>query len=203
MGLAQRVAPRIGEGQQIPLTQLPRSNGTTVSFGADFSKAPVPTRRYAADICDVVIHRNDLVIIFGQESVFGGEVDSVLQLRMNPTSVKEFLQSVENSDHDVYMKMIVQLEIPVEPLTSITAKPGKEAKAQVNYICVAMSGFDTCMDFYSASPFAILHLKEHGDLYVEPVARVDMHSALFVSLLNRLRELIPGLRQLKEERAHE
>lgn len=195
-GLVRSVAPRMGEGQPVKISKISHSDGKTVSFGADFSQAPVPARRYAADICDLVIHRNDLVFVFGQESVFGGEVDSVLQLRMNPTSAQDFLHTLSNGESAKYTETVGHLKINPEPLTTIGAKPSKEAKAQVTYACVAISGFDSCIDFYSASPFAMAHLKDHGDLYVEPVARVDLHTALFLSLVSRLNELVPALNQL-------
>lgn len=204
LGMAQRVSPRVGEGQQVQLHQIARSNdGKSVTFGADLSKAPVPARRYAADICDVLAHRNDIVFVFGQESVISGVVDSVLQLRMNPTCARDFLLSLASSSNTVFDDVVAALKVNSEPLTTVTTKPSKEAKAQVTYASVAIAGFDTCIDFYSASAFGIGHLKRTGDLFVEPVARVDLHTALFLSMISKMRELVPTLSHLPEGEENE
>jgi hypothetical protein len=200
MGMTQRVAPRIGEGQPVQLHRITKtSDNKTVSFGADFSTAPVPTRRYAADVCDIKVHRNDVIMVFGQESGFEGDLDSVLQLRMNPTCVKDFVESLKVMGASTFGENIDNLNTGAEPLTEIKVKPVRFAKAQVSYVSVAMSGFDTCMDFYSASPFAMVHMQNSGQLFVEPIARVDIHTALFVSFVAKLREVVKDLPQLKEE----
>lgn len=194
--MADHVAPRRSEGHRLPTHNFSSSAvGATkhLKFGVDFSSAPVPQRRYAADICDVTIRRNDLVIVFGQEAVFGDSVDSALQIRMNATASRNFVEMGAKLDDPLLQQIVAQEKLRAEPLTPLTEKPSQEAKVVANFVAVAIAGIETCMDFFHASAFSFRQLEKHGDLDVEPIVRVVLHTALFISLMDKFRQLSPLL----------
>jgi hypothetical protein len=204
--LTERAAPvnsptiRRGEGHKVAVNRIGRNTGSgTTTFGLDFSEVPVPPRRYTADVCDVSLKRGSILLIFGQEASFGTCLDSAFQVRMNPTATTDFLRSMVQMDGRSIDEVLALLGLPAEPLTQITEKPVREAKAIATFASVAVSGFDTCIDFYNASPFAYKHLADTGELYVEPIARVDITTALFSSMLERLKELVAQLPETKKE----
>ena len=182
------------EGHEIPTTEQAR-RGNVVTVGLDFKNAPTPTRKYAADTCDVIERRGDLILIFGQESVFEFELDSVLQIRLSKIAAEGFFKLLEGpwtgvTQEENWTALLTKLNLPIEKLTPVSKKPPQEAKIVANYAGVAISGTDTCIDFYYSSAFAMQQFSQTKKMFAEPMVRIDMHTALFVSLVDRMKNLL-------------
>jgi hypothetical protein len=174
------------EGHSVPVQRFTQA-GLQRRWGIDVSKAPVPQRRYAAEICDIV--RNDLEvrIIFGQRSLFGDDLDTALVIRMTPKATVEFIESMHEMD---IASMKGELNLPVENLTPITSKPLQTANVVSNLVSVGVADHETCLDFYHASAFALGKATKQSHLEIEPVVRVDLRTSLFVPLVSRLSKIV-------------
>jgi len=197
MAMAGGAHSRSGEGYLAKPVQNVGDGGAT-TFGLSFAEIPVPPRRYAADVCNALIHRQQVLIIFGQDSVYGETLDSALQVRMTPSAVRAMLLSMEKMDGQSLEDVIRIEHIGKEALTVISSVPAQEAKVVANFAAIAMAGMETCIDFFHASPFAMHKMNQTGQLYVEPIVRVDLQTGLFVSLLEKLTELCASLPKQSE-----
>ena len=72
---------REGEGVIIQSNRrlTPQPNGSvTMELGLDMSKAPVPERRYAADIASVIYRDGNVYIMFRQKKLVGNGLRSMV-----------------------------------------------------------------------------------------------------------------------------
>jgi hypothetical protein len=161
----------------------------TARLGLDLSTAPVPQRRYAADICAVTFTKNEAKIIFAQCCLMGESLDSALVIRMSPHAIKMLAESLRGIDDPSVQALAETMGIVTEELSKITSKPTQTANMVANICSVAVSGHETCLDFYHASAFAAKKSESTGALEVESVVRVDLRTALFLPLIARIFEL--------------
>jgi hypothetical protein len=179
-----------------------RSEGHSVSFGhvdargrvgLDVSKAPVPSRRYATELCTVDSDGRDMRIVFAQSAIFGDEIETALVVRMNPTAVVQFAESVINMVDPTLDELAGLVKVSREPLLEIKSRPHQTVKVVANLISVAIAGHEACLDFYHASAFAVRKSEGQNKLDVEPVVRVDIRTGLFLSLNDRIQEIASQL----------
>lgn len=175
-----------------PLALIPESgvlSSDTVRFGLDLSSAPVPQRRYAADICTVTFANNEAKLIFAQCCILGLALDSALVIRMSSHAIVMFAESLRGIRNPSVEELAQRLNIAPESLTSITSKPAQTANMVANICSVAVSGHEACLDFYHASAFASKKAETTNALEVEAIVRVDMRTSLFLPLISRTLEL--------------
>lgn len=179
-----------------------RSEGHSVHFehldahgavGLDVSKAPVPSRRYAAEACAVDSDGRDMRIVFVQSAVFGDEIETALVVRMNPTAVVQYAESVTSMKSPNLTEIAEIMKVVPEPLLEIKSRPHQTVKVVANLVSMAVAGHETCIDFYHASAFAVRKSEGQNKIEVEPVVRVDMSTSLFLSLNDRMQEIASQL----------
>lgn len=100
------------------------------------------------------------------------------------------------------LELKTQLKLPDDPLVTINTKPHHMANAIANICSVAVAGYETCLDFYHASAFAMRKAQSQTALDVEPVVRVDMRTSLFVSFVVSVNDIATQI-QLKNGENHE
>jgi hypothetical protein len=196
----QRVAARRSEGHPLPLTEVRTSSEHTgyVTFGVDIGAAPVPQRRYACELCTVKAQNGDVRLIFAQRSLGPDAFESALVVRMNPHAARQFLKSLDLINSPSIATIAEQMKIAKVPLTEITQRPHQMANVVANLASVAVSGYETCIDFVHASPFAMRAASTSKELAVEPVVRVDIPTALFMSLIDGLRSAVAAFPDVKD-----
>ena len=181
------------EGHALRLLKMPSMvdspDSQFVTFGLDMSSAPVPQRRYMADVCAIRLANDDFKFIFGQERLDGDGLDSALVVRFNAYAALTLLASIEEMDRPSLAVIANTCRISPQPLIEITKQPSQTAILIANLAAIAVSGFDTCIDFYYASPFAIRKSHRSEQLEVESVVRVDMRTASFIAFCAELRRL--------------
>lgn len=163
--------------------------GDTIRLGIDINSAPVPPRRYAADICSVVNGGKDVKIIFGQENLGEGPLESAIVIRLSYVAVQWFVNSVAEMNSPSLEEILEGMNLDPEVLSTVNERPFQTANLVANFAAVGVSGFETCMDFYHASPFAMRALPGRNNLEVEPVVRVDLRTSLFASLVTELNQI--------------
>ena len=187
----QQKGPRY-EGHPLSVLKMPAGLGSSeevITVGLDISSAPVPQRRYAAELCEVRFEYNDLRLIFAQRTLDRGGLDSALIVRMNPNAGRQLLRSINDMQSPGLDGIAEAMGIRAMPLEKISQRPSQMANVVANLVAIAVSGFETCMDFYHASAFAMRNVADSDTLAVEPIVRVDVQTAIFVSMVKELRAL--------------
>ena len=190
------------EGHAIPLQKLSESigtNGTTVTLGLDIASAPVPQRRYACEVCSVEFAGQELRLIFGQNSLGGGALDSALVIRMSPLAARQFSESTDQMENPGLGAIAESLGIKAEPFVQIVVRPHQTANMVANFVAAAVSGYETCLDFYHASAFAMRNVTHRNALELEPVVRVDMRTSIFMSIVTEIQTIVKNLPAPKTE----
>ncbi len=187
-----RYAARPERGVSIPV--VPRRvilpDGKTATAGAiDLASAEVPERSYLAQACGAKYERYTVTIMLAQPKLDGGFRNLVL-IAMTPSSVAQFLLSVDEMSNPSLKEIAEQIKIEPEPISQFpTTEPEQTATLPANMIAVAISGHDTCMDFYNANAFSQIKVRTSNQINLEPMVRVTLTTALFMALITVLRQL--------------
>lgn len=191
-GMMSKTIPTKGnsrrEGYPITLNPLGASADSR-RFGIDMLEAPVPSRRYAADLCSVRSSHGEMRITFAQQGYDDTEVDSQIIIRMNGTAAANFTDSLAEMgvERDEFVEPA--LRVRKEDVSQSFPKPGQSANMVANICSVAMAGREACLDFYHASAFAIQKAETESQLEVEPVVRVDIRASLFIAFARKAIEV--------------
>ena len=149
---------RPGEGPTVDLlfSRTAQVNGQTMqSLAIDMRSAPVPERKYLAETCDVRCRPGAVTILFGQERIGKGGLRSLLVIHMSPSGVTRFLASLLEMD-PTFEQMAVNAGISAQPGIEISEEPTQTVALGASMIMSAMSNDEACLDFFRASPFAMM-----------------------------------------------
>lgn len=177
---------RPGEGALIATVRPkigPSGEANSEHLSIDLASAPVPDRRYAAEVGAVVQSQDMLRILFGQTKAIGKGLSSLLIIHVSFRAARAFLHSasgvVKNaSDHlakyNVEKASLLELEGQTEPTQTATV--------EANVIAAAFAGREACIDFYHASSFALHGFGITGKFYADPTVRVTLAVPLFIAI---------------------
>ncbi len=128
-----------------------------VALGVDLSKAQVPDRRYAADVCSVARVRGTVKVMFGQERVDGSGWRTLLVIEMSEVAISQFLQSVDSMKNPTLEQIAAGSNFQPEELTEASepTQPNQAVSLVANLVLTAFAGNEACIDFYHMSPFAV------------------------------------------------
>lgn len=164
------------------------SGVTNISLTVDLGSAPVPERRYVADVGTVVLAHEGARLVFGQTKVTGHGLRSLIVIHMSAYGVHQFLRS--SPDMLKTAKEFMQRNrLSVGNLMEITEEPNQTVALAANLIAASYSGTEACMDFYHASPFAVLQVKAGGEFAADPVVRVSLPMVLLYAVCEELEKI--------------
>jgi hypothetical protein len=192
--LAMRPHPRHGEGVIIETARrmVPLPNGSSsFELVLDFGKAPVPERKYVANVGSVTYEKDEaLYLIFGQRTVAGRtrELRTIIEVAVSSVGALMFLRSLESIREQ--LKVLDRQIGHVDGLSDVAQEvPGPQtATLAANQIVIAFSGREAVMDFYHASPFVLSQLNNNGKFAVDPVVRVILPSRLLLTVISKVEE---------------
>lgn len=161
-----------------------------LTFGIDIASAPVPPRRYTAESAGMRTSNGDVRFLFGQHYLDEAALESMVSVRMNPIATKQLLVSIDEMKDPGLENIARIMGVSASPLTEAFQRPQHMANMVANLAAIAVSGFETCIDFYHASAFAYGNVKKSDRLEVEPVVRIDLQTSVFLSIVKRMRELV-------------
>lgn len=184
---------RAGEGTliaAIPRHSVGTDGQTTVSLDFNLRDAPVPDRRYAADFAAISYKDDAFKIIFGQDKIGVEGIRSLVVIAMAITDIEVLAASIKSLDHPNLLEIAVLANIKDVPLRDVTEEPDQTVALAASYAAVAVSGRVACMDFYSASAFALAEIAKSHKLAVDPVVRIDLPTSYLVALYKAITESI-------------
>lgn len=178
--------------------------GLATTFNVNFASAKAPQRTYSAETCSLQYRNGEVYFVFGQRTLTGDALDSAISLRMHGFYARQVLKSIDAMSEPGLDEIARLVRIEREPLDRIEANPNQLAKLSSNIVQVAVSGHDTCLDFYQISPQSVMKAKvagRGGDVDLIPVARVDVRTSIFLSLVDELRNLSENFPRIEQEEA--
>jgi len=169
---------------------LPQTSGTTsLELMLPLDEAPVPQRRYHADIAQVSLDNGSGVrLLFGQKRVGGKGLRSLIVVNMTPEGVRGFLHSCEEFA-PLLLKFLERNGIPTTPLFEVDDEPEQTVSLVVNLVAAAQAGREVVLDMYHMSAWSLREVRERGEVAVDPVVRVDLSAALAAAVLVELHKV--------------
>ena len=193
---------RPGEGTPMAITRPLAGPSKASQMTVSMATAEVPARRYTCDVVDVIQTDLEVQLLFGQRKVGGGSLSlrSLLVLHLSLDGVSAFLRSVEK--YDIWVADLSKQGIIAYGLTNITDEPIQTHSLNANYIVAGLAGREACMDFYLSSAFVFAALSNPNATHmpIDPVVRVSLPTALFLSVVDKLRVIGAKLPQLQGEK---
>ena len=183
--------------------QTPGVSGVTnISLTVDLGSAPVPERRYVADVGTVILAHEGARLVFGQSKVSGSGLRSLIVVHMSAYGAHQFLRSTPDMLKTA-KKFMQQNQLTVGSLTEIGEEPNQTVALAANLIAASYSGTEACMDFYHASPFVVMQVKAGGEFAADPVVRVSLPMVLLYAICEKLETMKAQLLSPENEQAPE
>jgi hypothetical protein len=182
---------RPGEGATISVVrhQTPGVSGVTnISLTVDLGSAPVPERRYVADVGTVVLAHEGARLVFGQSKVTGRDLRSLIVIHMSAYGVHQFLRSTPDMLKTA-KEFMQRNQLTVGDLAEINEEPNQTVALAANLVAASYSGTEACMDFYHTSPFVVMQVKAGGDFAADPVVRVSLPMVLLYAICEKLEKI--------------
>jgi hypothetical protein len=183
---------RPNEGTPVPviLGQVANVQGLSIQTAAvKLGEAPVPERKYVADVCGVENVAGTIKVFFGQRRIGSDELRSLLVIHMSSTGIARFLAASEQLAPKTLEQMANECGITAEESQPIKAEPPQTVAFAAALVLIAASADETTLDFYQASAFALAAMGSSGKLSLDPVVRIDMRTSLVMGLIASLRKL--------------
>jgi hypothetical protein len=159
----------------------------------DIRNAPVPDRRYVADMFAVRAEGRSIRLMFGQRRLNGTELRTLLIIQMSAAAVKQFLLTIDQVKNPTFLEIVQIAGGAVEQSGTVDREPDQTVALSANMVLTAMSGEEAAMDFYKASPFSLHAAPTRGKLALDPVVRVDLPSAIALGAITALRKAADGI----------
>jgi hypothetical protein len=112
---------------------------------------------------------------------------------MSTVGIERFLESFDKMSNPTLDEVVKNAHIEAESLSPVPKEPNQTIALAANMTVAAIAGAEGCIDFFQASPFAIVAAARARKLALDPVVRVDIRTALIVGLLSELRSLVDKL----------
>ncbi len=201
--VVSRAFLRAGEGATVDVTpsSAVKPDGKTVfSVNIDLANVPVPDRRYVSDLVCVLQKpgNSGIKLVFGQQKLSGSGFRSLVIIDMSTAAVRHFNSSMSTMKNPSLEEIAERTGLEPEPLADVTDEPEQTVAFASNVVLAAVSGMEACLDFYHVSSFSIASAQTTRKVGVDPVVRVDIRTALLLSLVEKLHEFESALPAAEE-----
>lgn len=185
---------RSGEGDpvSIKVTNQVLVNGQTLAtLEIDTSNATVPDRRYVADYVSYKREHGRVRLLFGQSKVGSSDLRSLIVIQMSVNAMIRFLHTIAQIKNPSFDDLVARLNLPASKSENLQVEPSQTIELLANIILTAISGDESCLDFYQMSPFSVRSAQHHHRTAIEGVVRIDLPSSKLFSLVHDLRTVFP------------
>ena len=192
---------RQGEGIIVETSRkmVPLPNGaSSFEISLDLGNAPVPERKYVADIASAKYEDGTLALLFGQKSIgaANSHLRTLVVISVSSLGALMFLRSVASikPQLDSLRDKPGYAPVSLPPIDAEPAAPQTVALA-ANLMVVAFSGRESVIDFYHASAFVMSQIQKGGKFAVDPVVRVFLPTSLLFSVIAKIEGFTPDFPQ--------
>jgi hypothetical protein len=182
----------------VRLRFVEKGDSAFVEIGVDYERAEVPDRRYYADYCDVIEARSGVSLVFGRLVPGGSALRTKVEISFPESMfVRQFWRSSRQFQEGLEQEFKGKHLPPVKELQDTD----KVQAFRANNVFMARMSDDAIMDFYYIAPPDI-HFVQSGrrsDVYLEPIIRIAMPTALTLELLEKCKPHAEKLGESHEE----
>lgn len=187
----QRTA-RAGEGVQIAIVrQIGATTDSHHQIQIDLRSAPVPDRRYTADVVCLTQSNGVVRFLFGQTRVDGIQLRSLLDVHFSLLAASRLSKTMD--DLKISFELLKQQGMKLGTLIDITDEPNQTIGLTANIVMASCSGEESALDFYHMSPFSVVEVQKGGGLFADPVVRVILPTSLLMALVDKLDQIKDSL----------
>ena len=179
------IPPRPNSGSRLSIVRRDLGNGNH-EMEIQLGDAPVPERRYTADVAGILTSRDYARIIFGQTKIGSTELRSMLDIHFPLRAIKRFLVGAVKLE-EAFKAMSQITGAQTEQMIEFSDEPSQTVALSANSITAALSGSEACMDYIHISPSAIERAAKGEDLFAEPVVRVNLSTGLMMAVIEKLK----------------
>jgi hypothetical protein len=141
-----------------------------------------------SDLAGVVFANSTVKIVFAQQKL-SGEMRSMIIIHMSTHAARQFVASVTDPVPPGVDIRVLSSAIESEALMDASVEPEQTVAFSANMVAIAVVGVDSCLDFYQTSTFAMANIATSSKVPIDPVVRVDLRTALLVSVIKRIQDL--------------
>lgn len=181
------IRDRKNAGEKLEVVRRDLGNGQS-SMDILIGDAAVPDRRYTADVGTVLTSKGYARLIFGQTKICSTELRSMVDIHFPLDAVQRFLD-VTPKLQEAFKAMSEANGAQVEPLADIKDEPGQTIGLSANAITSAITGLDGSMDYYHISASAMERAIKGGNLWADPVIRVNLPAGLLIAMVEKLKSI--------------
>ena len=181
---------RAGEGVALHTTYVSVGGLQGANVSIDLTRAPVPERRYTADVATLLCSDSLVRMIFGQTKVDRKELRSIVDIHMSRRAVVQLLDSI-NATGDTLKNLQASLNFPTANLIDIADEPSQTVGLSASVVAAAYANEEACLDFYHVSSFVMAHLQRNtgANVVAEPVVRVILPTPLLIAIVERMKDI--------------
>jgi hypothetical protein len=184
------IRPNEGTPVAVILGQIASVNGLSIQTASlKLGDAPVPERKYVADMCGVEYVTGTMKLFFGQRRIGSDELRSLLVIHMSPSGAARFLAAADQLSPKTLDQLASEAGIKAEESSPVGSEPTQTVAFAAALVLIAASVDETTMDFYQASTFALSAMANSGKLSLDPVVRIDLRTSLLLGLVANVRKL--------------
>lgn len=160
---------------------------TIVRMSLDMANAPIPDRRYSADVAAVALRDDSVLMLFGQRRIEGPELRSLVIVRLFPEPVQRFFESSTEFIEDL-RAVLARNNLDEREVGSTLKEPEQTVALAGNLLAAAYSGHEAVLDLYQLSPMVIhkLRLQSANSVPLDPVVRIDLPTTLLAGVFTAL-----------------
>lgn len=178
---------RPGEGFALRMQQR-ISDAAGISVAVDLSSAPVPDKKYVADVGTILERDHAALMVFGQNPLIGGGRPSLVSIKLGDWAIRQYVKSFDEILPSItgYAQ-----RVNLRPADLITLNDSNVQFVSLigNVIAVSFAGRDANMDFYYISPSVIHYLKSGGQFVVDPIVRIYLPTDLLWAVSEGLKAI--------------
>jgi hypothetical protein len=161
------------------------------TYSFDLRNATEPDRVYYAKEAWIEYDRGQVSFCFGQKRRDDDQkLRSLICVNLAPDHAMRLLKAVEEMQSPSLAEIAQSLTLESERVSRLTDEAEQTVELSATMARVAVSGYDSSMDFHKLPPIALADAKTTGSaLKTIPQVRVDLRTSLLMGLLDNLREL--------------
>jgi len=185
--------PQARKGEGVPV-HVSSSNPTSFlglpsrAISVDLSSAPVPERKYFAEVCTVTMLEHSARIMFGQPQFGVKRLRTLVMVAMSRRSVIALLSSLDQMQSPSLEEICAAEGLAPEISPPIEEEPVQVVELSANFTLCGVSSTEACVDFFEASPFSLGVAVQSDTLHVDPVVRVSLTTPLLLGMVMELRK---------------
>ncbi len=173
------------------------------TYSVDFRNAPEPERVYYAREAWIDYEQGMVSMYFCQRRRDDeSKLRSLVCVTLAPDNALRFLKSVEEIESPSLQEIIRNTGINAETPKPIGDEAEQTVELSATVIRVAVSSYDSVLDFYKIPPISVADAKTVGAaIKTVPQVRIDLRTSLLMGLIGELQGLKKQMPAYALERA--